>query len=667
MKLAAAAPVKLAAAAPVKLAAAAQAPARAVASKGVNTQGVGVATSRVNTQGGALSGAVNAREAVKAAAAAREAAKQTAEVDKVAAGGPVDDATAAAQGRPGPPQSTAAGRAAGAGSGGGTVRRGRGADLDRNLDRSSVGQEAARSIQVAWAGAKARRRPEIRPMSRVEILLKGRPGLHRGLVCWRGTLPDVPGVWLGVALDKPLGHNDGERHGLRCFKCEPKHGVFVSPSRVRKEGPKQVGSLSADFDLSSDETDGEGEAFEVSESDEPDEPDGPDGPDGGGAPGRGDETPTAGRGATGARAGAAGKAAGRGKAGRGEAGGGKAGGGEPVDPALQLALRIQNMVRGKKAREGTEYKKLAEQFTMPPVVSLDEAGRHHAIITIGHDSDRESGEWSVTVAAIEPVVIHHVVFDVGNDIRRPLLFRTIYEGLNAPPFRVHAPSGLLRDGDVLVIKGRDARRLKNGRPAESLKRTDTAWYNLEQRVTLIGLKGRAGEKIDLKAQAAPPCSASLLNPRVGLRPEEGATLTARVVVHFHRYFEHAPLALAHTIRFDGHGGASQHPITLQDPERKGGAPKTGPAYKKVVRGVVKVQRRWRRVVESRDVLHPTGVWSKEERAAQTMQAANRAASARAGYRVQASQSERQAAAQLGLETWGTLHPPNPNPNPSPNV
>ena len=87
-------------------------------------------------------------------------------------------------------------------------------------ERSQLTQSSATRIQSAIRGAKERRRPDLRPMTRVQILLKGRPGLHRGLICWRGKLKQVDGSWLGVALDKPLGHHDGVRDGIRYFKCE---------------------------------------------------------------------------------------------------------------------------------------------------------------------------------------------------------------------------------------------------------------------------------------------------------------------------------------------------------------------------------------------------------------------------------------------------------------
>ena len=99
----------------------------------------------------------------------------------------------------------------------------------------------------------------------------------------------------------------------------------------------QVSSLSADFDLSSDETDGEGEAFEISESDE-------------------DESTATSRGAT--ASGAAAKTS---------AAVGTAGvAGEPPDPALQLALRIQK----KMLAVGVKSKSSVSQLLTAALTAL---------------------------------------------------------------------------------------------------------------------------------------------------------------------------------------------------------------------------------------------------------------------------------------------------------
>ena len=122
----------------------------------------------------------------------------------------------------------------------------------------------------------------------------------------------------------------------------------------------------------------------------------------------------------------------------------------------------------------------------------------------------------------------------------------------------------------MVIKGRDATLLRNGKPFRTMARLDGAWYTLPQAVTLVRLKGRAGEEIDLRQCALPPCNATIVNPsnpKTYVAP--GTALAARVEVHFHRYFDAPPMRLEHTITIDGHGGATQHTHLLHDPERTG--------------------------------------------------------------------------------------------------
>ena len=180
----------------------------------------------------------------------------------------------------------------------------------------------------------------------------------------------------------------------------------------------------------------------------------------------------------------------------------------------RLAIAIQNVFRGKRSREDTEDGQIKELFVMPPVTSTGESieqlvgddGVYQTTLTLGHDSNKKTGEWSVYLDVREPVILHHVTFDVGNDPLKPDFFKTDFTF----PFSASMRSGVLREGDMLLIKGNKAVRLggngqpavaRGGKPAEPLKRADSAWYSSPQRVTLHGIKGVAGETIDLRLHA----------------------------------------------------------------------------------------------------------------------------------------------------------------------
>lgn len=56
------------------------------------------------------------------------------------------------------------------------------------------------------------------------------PGGRRGTVKWIGVLEPNDkvkgGYWVGIALDEPLGRNDGTYNGKRYFECMKQYGVF---------------------------------------------------------------------------------------------------------------------------------------------------------------------------------------------------------------------------------------------------------------------------------------------------------------------------------------------------------------------------------------------------------------------------------------------------------
>ena len=139
------------------------------------------------------------------------------------------------QGRPAGARAAAAPRACGAAAaaaGGGRAAHAAGGageeavSAEARMAQRLRTQAAARRLQAALRGARERRRPELRPMTRVQILLKGRPGLHRGLVCWRGSLADVGGVWLGA----PWGVIDSPR--------DSRHRTTCLPPRAKRSKPR---------------------------------------------------------------------------------------------------------------------------------------------------------------------------------------------------------------------------------------------------------------------------------------------------------------------------------------------------------------------------------------------------------------------------------------------
>lgn len=53
-----------------------------------------------------------------------------------------------------------------------------------------------------------------------------------GVLKFAGKTEFSSGVWYGVALNEPCGKNDGSVGGVRYFRCDDKHGIFVNPKNV---------------------------------------------------------------------------------------------------------------------------------------------------------------------------------------------------------------------------------------------------------------------------------------------------------------------------------------------------------------------------------------------------------------------------------------------------
>ena len=59
------------------------------------------------------------------------------------------------------------------------------------------------------------------------------PGDKRGVVRFVGKMPTfLPGWFVGIELDEPLGKNDGSHNGTRYFQCDLNRGLFIRPSAV---------------------------------------------------------------------------------------------------------------------------------------------------------------------------------------------------------------------------------------------------------------------------------------------------------------------------------------------------------------------------------------------------------------------------------------------------
>ncbi|KAK2117338.1 CAP-Gly domain-containing linker protein 2 [Saguinus oedipus] len=66
-------------------------------------------------------------------------------------------------------------------------------------------------------------------------------GVKPGVVQYLGETQFAPGQWAGVALDDPVGKNDGAVGGVRYFECPALQGIFTRPSKLTRQ-PTAEGS-----------------------------------------------------------------------------------------------------------------------------------------------------------------------------------------------------------------------------------------------------------------------------------------------------------------------------------------------------------------------------------------------------------------------------------------
>ena len=62
-------------------------------------------------------------------------------------------------------------------------------------------------------------------------------GSRAGTVRFLGETQFATGRWAGIELDNPEGKNDGSVAGVTYFECNPNHGLFVRPSKLKLKAP----------------------------------------------------------------------------------------------------------------------------------------------------------------------------------------------------------------------------------------------------------------------------------------------------------------------------------------------------------------------------------------------------------------------------------------------
>ena len=60
-----------------------------------------------------------------------------------------------------------------------------------------------------------------------------------GTLRYYGNPEFAEGVWCGVELDRADGKNNGSKHGIRYFICEPGYGVFVPGEKVERDSSRR--------------------------------------------------------------------------------------------------------------------------------------------------------------------------------------------------------------------------------------------------------------------------------------------------------------------------------------------------------------------------------------------------------------------------------------------
>jgi tubulin-folding cofactor B len=67
--------------------------------------------------------------------------------------------------------------------------------------------------------------------SRCKVTVSNAPS-RLGSVMYTGPVETLPGFWIGVKYDEPLGKNNGMFKGKTYFECPDNYGAFVKPQNV---------------------------------------------------------------------------------------------------------------------------------------------------------------------------------------------------------------------------------------------------------------------------------------------------------------------------------------------------------------------------------------------------------------------------------------------------
>lgn len=115
-----------------------------------------------------------------------------------------------------------------------------------------------REVDPNWTPIHAKPKPnvvaqpseeEIRARISVGMRAQVQPGSRRGEVKFVGSVPECgAGIWIGIALDEPLGKHDGAILGKRYFTCSARHGTFVRSTKCEVGDYPELDPFDSDND-----------------------------------------------------------------------------------------------------------------------------------------------------------------------------------------------------------------------------------------------------------------------------------------------------------------------------------------------------------------------------------------------------------------------------------